>query len=172
MRRLQLDYVAPPRRPRWPGFALLALSFAVAGALVDRYVDLQGELQRLEAARGLLGAERRPARAVTAQQLAEQTKGVETVVRQLALPWAALVESVEGAAHPDVALLQLQPDAPQRLLRLSAEAKDREAMLEYVRRLGQAKLLHEAHLVSHQVQSEEPRRPIQFAVQAAFRSAP
>lgn len=172
MRRLELDYVAPPRRPRWPGLLLLALSVAIAAALLERHLRLQGELQRLEAARGLLGGAPRAARAVPAQQLAEQTKDVEAVVRQLALPWAALIESVEGAAHPDVALLQLQPDAPQRVLRLSAEAKDSEAMLEYVRRLGQAKLLHDVHLVSHQLQSEDPRRPIQFAVQAVFRSAP
>lgn len=172
MRRLELDYVAPPRRPRWPGLLLLALSLAIAAALVERQLDLQGELQRLEAARGLLGGEHRVARVVPAQRLAEEAKDVAAVVRQLALPWAAIIDSVEAAAHPDIGLLQLQPDAPQRLLRLSAEAKDREAMLEYLRRLGQAKLLLDAHLVSHQLQSDDPRRPIQFAVQAALRSAP
>lgn len=172
MRRLELDYVAPPRRPRWPGLLLLALSVAIAAALLDRHLRLQGELQRFEAARGLLGGAPRAARAVPAQRLAEEAKDAAAVVRQLALPWAAIIETVEAAAHPDVGLLQLQPDAPQRILRLSAEAKDREAMLEYLRRLGQSKLLLDAHLLSHQLQSEDPRRPIQFAVQAVFRSAP
>jgi Tfp pilus assembly protein PilN len=91
------------------------------------------------------------------------------VVRQLTLPWAALIGTIEQAASRDVAILQLQPDAEQRLLRLTAEARDREAMFEYLRRLGSAQGLAEVHLVSHQVQREDPQRPIQFAVQAAIK---
>jgi len=83
----------------------------------------------------------------------------------------ALIGTLEQAATREVAILQLQPDAEQRLLRLSAEARDREAMFEYLRRLGAAPGLAEVHLVSHQVQLEDPQRPIQFAVQARIREA-
>src|SRR6059036_3891169 len=130
-RRLELDYVAPVRRPHWPGLVVLALSLAVAGGMLARYREAQREVVRLEAESGLIAPDRRPAR--------------------------------------DVAILQLQPDAEQRLLRLTAEARDREAMFEYLRRLGGAQGLADVHLVSHQVQREDPQRPIQFAVQAAIR---
>ena len=43
---------------------------------------------------------------------------------------------VEAAATPNVALLALAPDPQQRILKVSAEAKDQEAMLEFVRRLA------------------------------------
>jgi Tfp pilus assembly protein PilN len=93
------------------------------------------------------------------------------VVRQLTLPWAALIGTLEQAATREVAILQLQPDAEQRLVRLSGEARDREAMFQYLRRLSAAPGLGDVHLVSHQVQLEDPQRPIQFAVQATLKDA-
>jgi Tfp pilus assembly protein PilN len=92
-------------------------------------------------------------------------------VRQLALPWAALIEAIERAASRDVAILQLEPNAETHSVRLTAEARSREAMFEYLRRLGAARGLAEVHVVSHQVQRDEPQRPIKFAVQAALGSA-
>src|SRR5438552_7976521 len=168
-RRLELDYVAPVRRPLWPGLVVLAVSLAVAGGMLARYRDAQREVVRLEAESGLIAPDRRPARAVSRERLEEEAKLAESVVRQLTLPWAKLIGTIEQAASRDVAILQLQPDAEQRLLRLTAEARDREAMFEYLRRLGGAQGLAEVHLVSHQVQREDPQRPIQFAVQAVIR---
>ena len=77
--------------------------------------------------------------------------------------------AIEQAATKDVAILQLQPDADQRLLRLTAEARHRDAMFEYLRRLGAARELSNVVLVSHQVQQEDPQHPIQFSVQATLK---
>lgn len=172
MNRLELDFIAAPRRPLWPGVLLLACSLAVAGALGARYHDVKVELERLDTAGGLLSAERRPPRAIPKEREEEEAKYAESVVRQLTLPWASLVGTIEEAATRDVAILQLQPDAQQRLLRLTAEARHQEAMLEYLRRLVAASVLTDVHVVSHQVQNEDPRRPVQFAVQASFRGVP
>jgi Tfp pilus assembly protein PilN len=150
---------------------VLAGALAVAGELTMRYREAQLELSRLEAQRGLLPAERRPARTLPKEELDAQVKAAEAVVRQLALPWAALIQAIEQAATRDVALLQLQPDAEGRLLRLTAEARHREAMFAYLRRLAAAEALSDVHIVSHQVQREDPQRPIQFSVQASLRSA-
>src|SRR5256714_4472316 len=155
-RRLELDYVAPVRRPHWPGLVVLAVSLAVAGGMLARYRDAQREVVRLEAESGLIAPDRRPERAVSRERLEEEAKLAEGVVRQLTLPWAKLIGTIEQAASRDFAILQLQPDAEQRLLRLTAEARDREAMFEYLRRLGSAQGLAEVHLVSHQVQRQEP----------------
>jgi len=72
-------------------------------------------------------------------------------------------------ATRDVAILQLQPDAEQRVLRLTAEARNRDAMFEYLKRLAAARELTNVVLVSHQVQREEPQQPIQFSVQASLK---
>jgi len=83
--------------------------------------------------------------------------------------FAPLLRSLEEAATRDVAILQLQPDAHLRVVKLTAEARSQEAMFAYLRRLAAAKNLGDTHLVSHQVQRDDPQRPIQFSVQAALR---
>jgi len=164
--RLELDYVAPPRRKRAAGIVLLALSLGLAFLLLERYRDAKLEIARIESATGLLAGERR---APPRERLAEEVRAAEAVVRQLGLPWAAMIHAVEGAAGPDVALLQMQPEARERTLRLTAEARNERALLEYLRRLAAADALAEVHLASHQVVTEEPRRPIQFAVLARLK---
>ena len=170
-RRIELDYVAAPTAPRWIGVSVLFLSLAVAGFLMLRYRDAQDHLAALDAAQGLLNADRRPQRAVPKERLEQEAKIIDAAVRQLTLPWAQMIEAVERASSSDVVVLQLQPEAQQRTLRLMAEAKNWDAMLSYVRRLGDNRVLSGVYLASHQVQMEDPSRPIQFSVQASFRSA-
>jgi len=169
-RRIELDYVAAPSAPQWIGVSLLILAVAVAGFLVLRYRDAQNQLAALDAASGLLNADRRPQRAVPKERLEQEAKIIDAAVRQLTLPWAQMIEAVERASSNDVVVLQLQPEAQQRTLRLTAEAKNGDAMLGYVRRLGESRVLSAVYLASHQVQMEDPLRPIQFSVQASFRS--
>jgi hypothetical protein len=168
-RPLELDYIAPPRRPVWIGLAVLGVSLAVAAGLVLRYGEAQQELQRLQTEGGLILSDTRAQRPVPKERLEEEARAAEAVVRQLTLPWATLITTIEQAASRDVAILQLQPDAEQRVLRLTAEARHRDAMFDYVQRLGAAKGLSEVHLVKHEVQRDDPQRPIQFAVQAAIK---
>lgn len=168
-KRLELDYLAPARRAGWPGLVVLALALALGAWLGARYGEARREIVRLETESGLMSPEHRPVRALPRERLEARTKAAEAVVRQLTVPWGALIGALEQSSTRDVALLQLQPDADQRQLRLTAEARDREAMFAYLRRLESAPALAEVHLVSHQVQNEDPQRPIQFAVQAALR---
>jgi len=170
-RRLELDYVAAPSAPRWVGISVLILALAVAGFLMLRYRDAQHQLATLDAAQGLLNSDRRAQRAVPKERLEQEAKIIDSAVRQLTLPWAQMIEAVEAASTSDVVVLQLQPEAQQRTLRLTAEAKSGEAMLRYVRRLSQSRVLSDVAPISHQVQLEDPSRPIQFSVQASFRSA-
>jgi hypothetical protein len=171
-RRLELDYVAAPRRARALGLLVLAIGIATAAALVERYRTVSVALQHIEAGRELLGPAESALRARSPQKLEEEARRVEAVLRQLALPWGAIIESVEGATTADVALLQLQPDAQQHQLRLGAEARSQQAMLEYLQRLAAARALSEVHVVSHQVQSEDPHRPVRFTVQASLKGLP
>jgi|AP12_2_1047962.scaffolds.fasta_scaffold16496_2 Tfp pilus assembly protein PilN len=172
LRRLELDYVVRPQTSRTLGVLVLVLGLASAATLVERYRTVSVELEQLETRRALLGDAQVALRASSPGQLDEETKRVESVLRQLALPWGAIIESVEEANTADVALLQLQPDAEQRQLRLGAEARSRQAMLEYLQRLAAARGLTEVHVVSHQVRLEDPQRPVRFTVQASLKGLP
>jgi len=168
--RIELDYVAAPRRPQWIGASVLILALAVSGDIVVRYRNALNELAAVDAAQGMLNTDRRPQRAVPKERLDAEAKIIDAAVRQLSIPWAQMIEAVEAASTGEVTVLQLQPETQQRSLRLTAEAKSREAMLRYVRRLGETRALSGVHLVNHHVQVEDPSRPIQFGVQASFRS--
>ena len=164
--RLELDHVAPRRRTRWPGLALLGLSLAVAAAM--RYQ---------EAAERLAQAPQKsfspaPPRAAPARTNDAEERIARAALRQLALPWAGLVRALEDAAVPDVALLLVQPEAQQQVLRVSAQARNAAAMFRYIRGLTEAKGLSEVHLVSHEVAQDDPQHPVRFAAQASFRAMP
>jgi len=171
MRRgaLELDLVAPPRRAHWIGWLVLGVSLLIASQMFLRLRDARDQIARLDAVQSLVG-DARPARALPRDKLEEQLRDAQAVLRQLALPWGQLIESLESAAMPDVAVLQVQPDAQTRVLRVTAEAKGEETMFRYLRRLAAAEGFSDVHLVSHQVREDDPRRPLQFSVQASFRS--
>lgn len=147
---------------------VLALSLGLAAWLAERFQDARVEVARLDAQSGLV-ASQRPAKPIPREKLEEEARSAEAVVRQLTLPWASIFATVEQAATREVAILQLQPDAETRVLRLAAETRQREAMFDFLRRLGASPGLADVHLVSHQVQREDPQRPIQFSVQALMK---
>jgi hypothetical protein len=167
--RLELDYIAPPRRPLALGVGILVLSVAVSIFVFERYRNIKSEIALLEAAESMLPAERKP---LARKNLDAELKNADAVMRQLALPWAAMVGAVEGAARPEIALMQMQPDAQQRQLRLTAEAPSEKAMLDYLSRLAAAPVLGDVYIASHQVMLEDPRRPIQFTVLARVKGLP
>ena len=152
----------------WPGLMVLAASLVLATWLTERYRDARVEVARLETQSGLIAPER-PAKPIPKEKLEEETRSAEAVVRQLTLPWASLIGTIEEAATREVAILQLQPDAETRVLRLTAETRHRETMFDFVRRLGASQGLADVHLVSHQVQREDPQQPVQFSIQASIR---
>ena len=163
-RPLQLDYVVSTRRIPAAGIAVLVLALAGTAMLLQRYRDVQRDLEQLRATKSVTLAARPPVRAKP--PAVEDIRITESIRRELTLPWATIVRAAEKAATRDVALLQLQPQAQQALLRVTAEARDPVAMLQYLRRLRATGDLTEVHLITHQVQVDDPQRPIQFAVQA------
>lgn len=166
-RRLELDYIVPRRRRRWPGLVLLGISLVVLGDLLLRYHETATALERLRSVRAPA-----PARPLPAKSQEVEERIARAALRQLALPWARLVRALEGAATPDVALLQLHPEAQQQVLRITAEARDARAMFRYLRGLAQAKGLSDIHLVSHQMVQDDPQHPVRFSAQASFRGMP
>lgn len=169
--RIELDHAAAPRPRRALGLAVLGLSLALAATLIVRHRDAAHELERLRTAAGLAGGGQRLAAAVPKAQLDEETRAAEAVLRQLTLPWPEIVRTVEDAAMQEIAILHLQPDALRRELRLAAQARDRDGMLEFLRRLSADGSLEAPHVVSHQVRTEDPSRPLEFSILAQMRPA-
>jgi Fimbrial assembly protein (PilN) len=170
MRRVALDF-QPRRRRVWLGWLLLALSAVAAGQLVMEFRALQAEVALAEGRAARLAARvdgRDAERPRSAQGLAEELVRARAVTRQLTLPWGDVFDAVESAAAANVALIALQPDGTQDTVRITAETRNLDDALAFVRRLKATRRLSGVHLASHQVREQDAQRPVRFVVMAGF----
>lgn len=171
LRPLRLDHFGRERHTGRAGWALLVASLLGAAALSAWQHTL---VQTLDA------AERRAARAAPkvaavpatfdARRLDEAARRAQSVAAELRLPWAELFDAVEAAADPSVALLAIEPDARRAALRVSGEARDKRAMLDYPTRLGAQPPIARALLESHAEHGEGKR--VQFTLVAYWEQRP
>lgn len=166
---LALDPLVRPSPLTAAGALLAVLAIGAVLGLANWQSRLADERARLEAAAELAGGPRRalPAVAIDPRKAGDAARRASLVAAQLALPWGGLFDAVEGAADGNVALLGLEPDPNRGLLRLTAEARDKEAMLGYLERLQQQPSIARAALESHTArEGGDARAPVQFVLVA------
>jgi len=172
---LELDHFARGARGTGAGWMLLAAALSVAAALGAWQSGLHRELDALEAQAS--GAERdgqvrKVASAMDPRRLEDAHQRARRIALELRLPWNDLFRAVEQSADPGVALLAVEPDVQRSALRVTGEAKDKDAMLRYVRRLAGQKRIVRAMLESHVEQRAAGRAPVQFTLVAFWESSP
>lgn len=152
--------------------ALLALlafaALAHAGWNLARAQARQGELQ---ARIRVLQAVALPVAGRTAAADPQRVRAWNAVARQLNTPWAELLDTLESATPPDVALVSVAPDAAQGAVRLQAEAKSLQALLGYERALRMAPLLRDVVLVRHETNETDAQRPVRLHLLLRLRAA-
>jgi hypothetical protein len=170
--RIELDLARPPRR--WPASTLV---LGLSGLLValSAVLFIERDQARLRAADAGYEAARAQARAGSrsaprpAAQEARAQRALEALQRELGTPWSRLLQALEASHGPDVALLNVEPDAARRALRLQLEARNRHAMLAYLEALQHDGRLADVVLLMHQQLSEPGQRGVRFQVQASWR---
>ena len=171
MRRLDLDFQQQRNQASGTGILLLVIALLLGGKLFSDYRDTAVELeagaakiQRLERLAG-----RKPVRVGKGDERSgEEIKRANEVIAQLALPWDQLFAAVESAMGKDIALLSIQPDRRKGMVAIGGEAKDVAAMLDYMRRLNEKKPLKQVVLLSHQIQQQDPQKPVRFNLSAQW----
>jgi Tfp pilus assembly protein PilN len=177
MRRLHLDF---RRRPREGGHAptlLLVLAMLVAVLVAGRYAELSVATAEHEAR--VVQLQRELARQATTRPVpaderatAAELKQAAAVSERLALPWDGLLRGIERAAQRrdrDVALLSIRPDAHRRLVKITGEARDFQAMIRYAKALAQDPNMDDVYIESHQIQEKDPQHPVRFEIAAHWR---
>lgn len=176
MRALHLDYQRRTRRVSWIGLAVLGSALAALVLTAAHTRQLGQEIARWESrvdhearlaghrARALL-----PASAEAAREQVLEVQHANQVLRQLSLPWDALFSAVEASGGKHVALLSMEPDLKTGTVTISAEAKNFDAMLDYVRQLGKREVFGSVLLQNHQVQQTDPQKPVRFSLRAAWK---
>jgi Tfp pilus assembly protein PilN len=113
-----------------------------------------------------------PRRANALSISAADAESINRAVRQLNIPWSELLDALEAAASPKVALLEIRPDpASQRLLGL-AEARNSGDMIAYVEALKAQPQFSSALLTGHQISEQDRNKPIRFEFVAAWKELP
>lgn len=93
-------------------------------------------------------------------------------IYRIALPWNDLFKALGTSSVEEVELLSVEPDPDAGTVQVTAEAKDLPAMLTYVARLESNKYFRSVGLTRHEIKRTEPRRPVSFAMVAAWRDRP
>ena len=155
------------------GLLLLVLALGASVVTASYYVELSDEaagwedkLERIERDRGS-----RPAVGAGIRDGVDspEVRRANEVLRQLSLPWELLFRTVESVAGDDVTLLALEPDMEKRVVKISGEAKDFPAMLNYITKLEAKEVFGPVYLQSHEVQQQDPNRPVRFVLQVVWK---
>lgn len=166
---ITVDFVAPPAAAH-VGRVLLALGLL---ALVVGSVNLAlawSEHRRERAELAALAARVNPQNNGTRRGSPVNASAMlvaTSVASDLSAPWPELLRSMEASRSRDIALVRVEPVAARGTLRITADARHAEAMLDYLEQLD-AQGLADVTLTSHQVQAQQPGTPIRFQVQARW----
>ena len=168
---LHLDFSPATKRPPLSGLLLLALGIV---AVVLAAIDFQSahavrnhEAALLRDLQSRIAEIRKPSKPDVTDR--REVQAAAAVMRDLRMPWPQLLAVFEGAASQSVALLGIDPAPSQQLVRLTAEAKTVESMLDYLDALRREPL-SEVVLVGHQVSETTPGSPIRFQAQAKWKT--
>lgn len=169
---LRLDFRRRRRPARLPGILLLLAGLAAAAVLGAAYEQTRRDMALLEDALAELSraAARRsaPRQPGDVRLLGEQIRRANLVLGQLGTPWDELFSLLESAHNRDIALLAIEPDAARGSVRITAEARQVAAMHAYLGRLRATRKLSQVLLQSHQIQLQDPDKPVRFTLAARW----
>jgi len=173
MKRLSINFTwEKDRRPLRLGLLLLVLAVEISLWVGGQAVEGQRALETLQAERQALQPVPDPPKAALSledqQRQHAELKMAQGVIDRLDTPWGVLFAAVDSAFDDQVTLLNVEPDAERRDVQLTAEAKDLAAMQAYVRQIQNSPTFVDAYLASHQINQQDPLRPVRFIVHARW----
>ena len=177
MKIVQLDFLrgqAPTSPLQWMGAILMVMlggALAGYGWLLHVQMDnlTKDEVQIMQGAARKREIPAGPAQ--TQAQLTEALKTGDRISRQLNIPWDRLFIGLEASQFKDVALLEIQPDAAAAKVRISAEARDQVALRDYMNTLWGLEDFSGVFLVRQKINDKVAENPVQFTLDARWRSA-
>ncbi|RZS58015.1 PilN domain-containing protein [Sphaerotilus mobilis] len=173
MKRIHAVDLLNDRHTPWGGWALAAAGLLLAAVallpLLPLRADIEAREQSVNAVRRASAAADAPIE-LSANDRRRQAQARRLLV-QLEAPWNELFNLLEQNADPQVGLLRLEPDAASGQIRVMALARNLGAMASWLRRLEQDPRLADVQIVQHQIEDQQPGRPVRFNIVARWRGA-
>lgn len=94
----------------------------------------------------------------------EQRDTWNQITRQLNTPWASLLDALESATPEGIALVSIEPDVRHNSIRLQAEAKTLDALLQYAQALKAVDLFDDVTPIKHEVNEQDANRPFRLSL--------
>ncbi|TWI65120.1 fimbrial assembly protein PilN [Pseudoduganella lurida] len=180
MKPIRIDFAPPSLRRALfrlhPALAAAGLAgVLLCGGGIWFATQLAGEraaraaqVERLQARQAALS--KRPAAVVQTAIPEAQAVAVNAAILQLNVPWRELDDAIGAATPSTIALLALEPDAKKQMLKITAEAKNSDDMVDYVRSLQQQEFFLGAALARHEIGEQDAGRAIRFQVDVQWRA--
>ncbi len=176
MRAIKLDYVTT-RTPSVPGLAvfvlavlLLVMAWQYYSAMHEQRLKTDKLIQQLRKQSGIqplnTGAQKKSSAEVLAKMQAARQ-----LANDLQMPWDAVFNALETAALEDSALLAIEPDTKKHQLKITAEAKNKDVMFDYMQRVENTPELFGVYLLKHEIQEEVDQHPLRFVLVAKWKAA-
>lgn len=168
---IAIDFKKSARIERIANALLLAGGFFLA-AVLAYLLSIEADIEYFSAQKADLSKMLRKAPAKVSESGRDSRESqlevriANGVIERMIVPWDRLLDQLESAVGNEIALLSIQPDAANGLVRINGEARDFKAMLEYARRLDGTDVLAGTMLLSHEVKTQDPQKPVVFALSA------
>ena len=171
MAQIDFDFHARPSRPGKLG---ISLALAGAAALAWAWTNLQAahtteaglaaQIVALEQARP-----RPAAKPVSRAGDAAQTTRAR-IAAQLAYSWQPAFDALAATRSGKIALVSLDAVQAKAQLKLVAEARQLADAIEFIEALQQQPGIRRAALIQHEVQADDPQKPVRFNILLELRT--
>jgi hypothetical protein len=162
-------YLRVPKRPALPiwgaVFFFVAIFFAAAFQFHKAHQQTQASSVALANLRFAEEEKRRPSSAKEQEDL----KKWGMVVQERAFDWSIVFESIESTVTPNIGLLEFTPDKLAGTLQIKGQARDQEALGQYVSALSKVNALRRVHVVREYTSEDTNLLTISFEIKASIR---
>lgn len=150
--------------------ALLGLAIGVLALLLHELWTVQRDLTAArQALAASVAARDRPAGTRTLDKTdTRRLQQSARVTQQLNTPWPAMFNALERAAHPEVALVAIEPDVRKSSVRITSEARTLDALLAHARQVATASPFQQVVLIRHEVNEQDALRPVRLHLDAVL----
>lgn len=97
-----------------------------------------------------------------------QAEVVNHAIMQLNIPWRDMFDAIEQATPDSIALIELVPEASKQRLKVTAQAKDSDAMLTYLEQLKHQSFFSGLVLTSHVMEQSDLQQSVRFTFEVSW----